>query len=112
MIPYNQVYHPWNWRGWWNYGTGALGDMACHILHPVFEALKLGYPTKVQGSSSLLLKDSAPNGSVRANDLPRTWKKRQDKIAEVEVNWYDGGIKPDLPANWPSGKNPNKSWRW
>jgi len=46
MRPFNEIYHPWNWRGWWDYGTGALGDMACHILHPVFEGLKLGYPTK------------------------------------------------------------------
>jgi predicted dehydrogenase len=53
MRPFNEVYHPWNWRGWWDYGTGALGDMACHILHPVFEGLKLGYPTKAQASSSL-----------------------------------------------------------
>tara|TARA_R110000851_G_scaffold30324_5_gene82819 strand:- start:144 stop:1658 length:1515 start_codon:yes stop_codon:yes gene_type:complete len=109
LIPYNQVYHPWNWRGWWNYGTGALGDMACHILHPVFEALKLGYPTKVQGSSSLLLKDSAPTAQSVQMIFPERGRKGKIKLPEVEVNWYDGGIKPDLPANWPSGKNPNKS---
>ncbi|MCK4748631.1 MAG: Gfo/Idh/MocA family oxidoreductase, partial [Bacteroidales bacterium] len=61
MKPYHSLFHPWNWRGWWDYGTGALGDMACHILHPVFVGLKLNYPTKVQGSSTLLLTECAPN---------------------------------------------------
>jgi len=50
--PYNPIYTPWNWRGWWDFGTGALGDMACHIMDPIFMSLKLKYPTKVQGSSS------------------------------------------------------------
>ncbi|MDD2911859.1 MAG: Gfo/Idh/MocA family oxidoreductase, partial [Petrimonas sp.] len=62
--PFNNIYHPWNWRGWWDFGTGALGDMACHILHPVFKGLNLGYPTKVQGSSTMLLTDCAPNAQM------------------------------------------------
>ena len=64
MRPYNSLYTPWNWRGWWDFGTGALGDMACHILHPVFKGLKLMYPIKAQGSSTLLLTDCAPNAQM------------------------------------------------
>jgi len=108
MVPFNNIYHPWNWRGWWNYGTGALGDMACHILHPVFEGLKLGYPTKAQGSSTLLLKDCAPSAQAVKLTFPARAKVGKVKMPEVEVSWFDGGIKPMLPANWPAGKNPNK----
>jgi len=110
-VPYNEIYHPWNWRGWWDYGTGALGDMACHIMHPIFKALQLGYPTKVQGSSTLLLNDCAPTGQfVRyifpARNIP-SYKKV--KFPEVEVNWFDGGIKPVMPPGWPAGKNMNNA---
>ena len=108
MVPFNHIYHPWNWRGWWNYGTGALGDMACHILHPVFEGLKLGYPTKAQGSSSLLLNDCAPSSQAVKLTFPERAIVGKVKMPEVEVSWYDGGIKPMLPDNWPAGKNPNK----
>jgi len=111
MRPYNEIYHPWNWRGWWDYGTGALGDMACHILHPVFVGLELGYPTKAQGNSTLLLQDCAPTAqSVKLTFPERKAKKKMKvKLPEVEVNWYDGGIKPMLPDGWPAGKNPNDS---
>ena len=109
MKPFNEVYHPWNWRGWWDYGTGALGDMACHILHPVFEGLKLGYPTKVQASSSLLLNESAPVSQAVKLTFPSRGKQGKMKLPEVDVHWYDGGIKPELPNNWPAGKDPNKS---
>lgn len=109
MRPYNEVYHPWNWRGWWDYGTGALGDMACHILHPVFEGLQLGYPSKVQASSSLLLTDSAPVSQAVKLTFPSRGKKGNMKLGEVDVHWYDGGIKPMLPDNWPQGKDPNKA---
>ena len=108
MKPFSNVYHPWNWRGWWDYGTGALGDMACHILHPVFEGLKLGYPTKAQGSSTLLLNDCAPSAQSVKLTFPERPKVGKLKMPEVEVSWYDGGIKPMLPDNWPAGKNPNK----
>ncbi|WP_445957755.1 Gfo/Idh/MocA family protein [Yeosuana sp.] len=109
MKPFNEVYHPWNWRGWWDYGTGALGDMACHILHPVFEGLKLGYPTKVQASSSLLLNESAPVSQAAKLTFPARGKQGKMKLPEVDVYWYDGGIKPELPDNWPAGKDPNKN---
>ncbi len=107
--PYNEVYHPWNWRGWWDFGTGALGDMACHILHPVFVGLELGYPTKAQGSSTLLLNDCAPNAQTVKLTFPQRTpqKKMKMKLPEVEVYWYDGGIRPMLPKGWPAGKNPN-----
>ncbi len=109
MVPFNHIYHPWNWRGWWLYGTGALGDMACHILHPVFEALKLGYPTKAQGSSTLLLDGCAPSAQAVKLTFPERGKVGKIKLPQVEVSWYDGGIKPMMPDNWPAGKNPNKS---
>jgi len=109
VIPYNPLYHPWNWRGWWAYGTGALGDMACHILHPVFVGLELGYPIKAQGNSTLLLQDCAPTAQAVKLTFPaRTPKKAMKiKLPQVEVFWFDGGIKPMLPAMWPAGQNPN-----
>jgi hypothetical protein len=110
--PFNEIYHPWNWRGWWDYGTGALGDMACHIMHPIFKALQLGYPTKVQGSSTLLLTDCAPTAQTVRYTFPKrpvTGVKKVKEFPEVEVFWYDGGIKPNMPAGWPEGRNMNDS---
>ncbi|GHV61158.1 dehydrogenase [Bacteroidia bacterium] len=109
LVPYNEIYHPWNWRGWWNYGTGALGDMACHIMHPIFKALKLGYPTKVQGSSTLLLTECAPTAqTVRYTFPARTVPEvKKVKFPEVEITWYDGGIKPMMPKGWPAGRDMN-----
>ncbi|MDR2138973.1 MAG: Gfo/Idh/MocA family oxidoreductase [Tannerella sp.] len=104
LRPFHEIYHPWNWRGWWEYGTGALGDMACHIMHPIFKGLKLGYPTKVQGSSTLLLTDCAPTAQSVRLTFPARQDTRKVKFPEVEVYWTDGGIKPVLPKGFPKDK--------
>ena len=111
MRPYNSIYTPWNWRGWWDFGTGALGDMACHIMHPVFKSLKLKYPVKAQGSSTLLLTDCAPNAQMVTLKFPERVAPKGSKIKypAVEVIWYDGGLQPARPAGWPAGKNMNDS---
>ncbi len=109
MRPYNSIYTPWNWRGWWDFGTGALGDMACHILHPVFKGLKLQYPIRAQGASTLLLTDCAPNAQMVTLIYPERVapKNAKMKLPQVEVIWYDGGLQPPKPIGWPAGKDMN-----
>lgn len=109
MRPYNEIYTPWNWRGWWDFGTGALGDMACHILHPVFVGLKLQYPSKAQGSSTLLLTESAPNAQTVKLTFPERQKVKKMEMPAVDVTWYDGGIQPMKPEGWPAGRDMNDS---
>ncbi len=109
MRPYHEIYTPWNFRGWWDFGTGALGDMGCHVLHPVFKGLMLGHPVSAQGSSTLLLQDSAPQAQKVRMVFPARVDDSHSKVAfpQVEVNWYDGGIRPDLPQGWPPGRDMN-----
>lgn len=107
--PFNEIYHPWNWRGWWDFGTGALGDMACHMMHPIFKALKLGYPSKVQGNSTLLLTDCAPSAQAVKYTFPARDNLPKVGLPEVEVYWYDGGIQPMRPEGMPVGKDLNDS---
>lgn len=104
LNPYSKLYQPWNWRGWWDYGTGALGDMACHIMHTPFKALKLGYPTKVEASSTLLLTACAPNAQHVKLTFPARENMPKVAFPEVEVHWYDGGMMPERPAGFPQGK--------
>ncbi len=107
MRPYNAIYQPWNWRGWWDFGTGALGDMACHILHPVFKSLKLGYPTHAEGSSTLLLTDCAPNAQSVKLQFPARDNMPKVGMPAVTVTWSDGGILPFRPEGLSAGKNLN-----
>jgi len=105
MRPFHEIYTPWNWRGWWDFGTGAFGDMACHVLDPVYQSLKLGYPDKVNGSSTLLNTESAPQAETVIFNFPAREKIQKVEMPAVKIHWYDGGILPARPDLLPEGEN-------
>lgn len=91
MRPYHPSYHPFKWRGWWDFGTGALGDIGCHSLDPVFRALKLKYPVSLQAVSTLVNEETYPLGSIVRYDFPA-----RTGMPPVSLTWYDGGLRPPL----------------
>jgi predicted dehydrogenase len=91
MRPYHPSYHPFNWRGWWDFGTGAMGDIGCHSLDPVFRALKLKYPTSIQAVSTLVNDETYPLGSIIHFEFPA-----REGMAPVVLTWYDGGLRPPI----------------
>jgi predicted dehydrogenase len=103
MRPYNEIYTPWNWRGWWDFGTGAFGDMACHILDPVYQSLKLGYPEKVRGSSTSFNTESAPQAEMVEFTFPERDNMPKLAMPPVKVYWYDGGLFPARADILPEG---------
>jgi predicted dehydrogenase len=103
--PYNEIYTPWNWRGWWDFGTGAFGDMACHVLDPVYRSLKLGYPDKVRGSSTSINTESAPQAETVEFSFPARENMPKLAMPSVKVHWYDGGLLPNITDLLPEGEN-------
>jgi predicted dehydrogenase len=97
--PYNPAYHPFKWRGWKDFGTGALGDIACHSLSPVFRALKLGPPTSVEAVSSPLFDETYPAASIVRYQFPA-----RENMPAVKLSWYDGGLKPPRPDELEPGR--------
>ena len=95
-------YHDFNWRGWWDFGTGALGDMACHNMNMAFMALDLLDPSSVEAETSGHNKESYPKWSV----IRYTFPVRGERPA-VTMTWYDGGKKP--PAELFKGNKPGKN---
>jgi predicted dehydrogenase len=90
MRPYAEGYHPFKWRGWWDFGTGALGDMACHTINMPYWAYDLRDPISVQAETSGHNKDSYPASSKIVYEFAAT-----DKRPAVKLFWYDGGNLPD-----------------
>jgi predicted dehydrogenase len=96
------VYHPFVWRGWQYFGTGALGDMACHTANMPFRALKLGYPTEIEASSSTMNNESYPLKSTIRFEFPA-----REGLPPVTFWWYDGGNpKPDRPYDHDGSNKP------
>lgn len=101
--PYHPAYLPFKWRGWLDFGTGALGDMGCHIIDPIYWALKLGHPESVEATSSTQL-DPSDNWKKKVNNetYPRAsayhynFPARGD-MPPVKLHWYDGGLLPQIP---------------
>jgi predicted dehydrogenase len=92
---------PFNWRGWWDYGTGALGDMACHIMAPAFAVLSPGYPVAAECSVATKYiqnwdKAYFPDSGPIASHITLTFKGQPGK-PELKLHWMDGGIQPDRP---------------
>lgn len=107
MRPFNAgLYHPFHWRGWWDFGTGAGGDMGCHLLDPVFTALELTAPETVSADGPEPDADSGPLWCVVDYQFPGT----QYTTDKVQVVWYEAGRQPDkslikAPADWPGSAN-------
>jgi len=108
--PYNSAYLPFNWRAWFDFGAGALGDMGCHVLDPVFHALKLKYPLWVQGSHSYEVREmwkrvdnqeTYPSASMITYQFPA-----RENMSPVRLTWYDGGLMPTWPAEVDFSKIP------
>jgi len=92
--PYHPAYVPFKWRGWWDFGSGGLGDMGIHNIAPVFTALKLGAPTSVNASSTAVYEETLPLASV----VHYEFAARGDMPA-VTLHWYDGGIIAARPKD-------------
>lgn len=100
----NDVYHHFKWRGWQDFGTGALGDMACHTANMPFRALKLGYPTEIEAWAPGINGETYPLKSKIRFLFPE-----RDGLAPVNFFWYDGGDpKPGKPFEHDGNNKPAK----
>ncbi|MEI6460559.1 MAG: Gfo/Idh/MocA family oxidoreductase [Verrucomicrobiota bacterium] len=106
--PFNSVYHPGKWRAWCDFGTGSLGDMGCHIIDPIFMALKLRYPTSVEGNVSTVYETFGHETKSKNECYPRSSIARfkfpaREGLVPVELTWWDGGLMPSRPDELEEG---------
>ncbi|HZY39899.1 MAG TPA: Gfo/Idh/MocA family oxidoreductase [Mucilaginibacter sp.] len=93
---------PFNWRGWWDYGTGALGDMGCHLVEAPFRTLGLKYVKDVQASVGTVYVDefregSFPESCPPSSHITLTFPKTDKTQGDITMHWMDGGIQPTRP---------------
>jgi predicted dehydrogenase len=98
--PYHTAYHPFAWRGWWDFGCGALGDMGCHVMNPVNWAMQLDRPRSF--SIEVIEKEGGNEETGPLWSIIRYEFPRRGEMPPVTVTWYDGGKKPPCPE----GVNP------
>lgn len=112
--PFIPNMHPFNWRGWWNFGTGALGDMGCHLIDIPFKALGLKYPTDVECSvgsvyEKMWTANYYPEGCPPSSSVSLHFDPTEINDIPMQMTWSDGGIKPFhpdlLPADVPIAPN-------
>ena len=101
---------PFNWRGWWRFGTGALGDMGCHIMGPPFKLLNLGYPVEVSGSAStvydgIFSEASFPESCPVSSSIKFKYQLASGQF--LDLYWMDGGITPERPEELDPEENMN-----
>ena len=97
--PYHPCYAPFKWRGWWDFGTGALGDIGCHSIDPIWRALKLEAPVTVEAACTLVNKETYPV----ASRVTYQFGTRGD-MPPVKLHWYDGGMRPPRPDELDEGQ--------
>jgi len=97
--PYHPAYAPFSWRGWLDFGTGALGDMGAHLIDHPYWALKMEYPDTIQASSSPINDETYPNTSMITYEFPA-----RKNMAPVKMIWYDGGLEPPRPKEIEPGR--------
>ncbi len=98
--PYHPAYAPYNWRGWWAFGTGAVGDMSVHNLDPAFAALKLGHPVSVEALQTDFVDSEVIGGN---NHVVWQFDAEGDR-GPVTVHWYDGDLTPPRPKELEEGR--------
>jgi predicted dehydrogenase len=101
--PYHPAYHPTKWRAWLDFGTGALGDMGCHILDPAFWALDLGAPESIQAASTHWQDDVRSQTFPRASIVRYQFPARGNR-PPVKLTWYDGRLMPPIPDDFEPGR--------
>ena len=89
---FHAAYQPFVWRGWFDFGTGAIGDMGCYSFDTLFRALKLSAPEKIESSSTKVFEETFPAASILHFYFPD-----RGNMAPVVIHWYDGELKPQKP---------------